>query len=181
MIARDMSKAANGQVDLAACRFQGEVFAASRELCDCGSAVFVRRFMGSSVAALIDNGGLAMGAYLPEDAIADLDAERGASSYGSVLFSADELYWMGYIYRYWCSLRGISSKRVFQIAPSRELRSLFAAYHTLDPVQCIERIEEAHGIAAPRVESEQEMIDHGVKALREIRQRSKWEYHYVHL
>lgn len=71
--------------------------------------------------------------------------EFGESSYGKIKYSEDELYWIGYIYRYWCYTREKSSKQVYRIVKPAELRQLYFPYHSLAPSQAIERILEAKG------------------------------------
>lgn len=56
------------------------------------------------------------------------------------------MYWMGYIYRYFAYTYNISALNTYKIIKPKELRSLFLAYHTLDPSKAIERIMEAKGI-----------------------------------
>lgn len=147
------------------CELQAQIFDASLQL-ECGSAVFVRRFLNSNLAARMDRGGYSAEIYSVEGALGEIEEEFGPSTYGSVKFSTEELHWMGYLYRYWCLATGMSSKLVFKIAGSRELRGLFAAYHTLDPAQAVERILEAKGIS-PDFDS----IERGVRVMREVRRR----------
>jgi hypothetical protein len=75
-----------------------------------------------------------------------LDEEYGKSNYGSKKYTANEMYWIGYIYRYFSYTNDMSSIRVYKLIKPRELRGLFLSYHTLDPAQAIERILEAKGI-----------------------------------
>lgn len=147
---------------LAICRFQGSLFERSLQLAECGSAVFVRRFMFSRAAARMDAGGFQYEAG-GEDVFAELDGQYGTTCYGSARFAAEELYWMGYVYRYWAYVFGESSARIYQIIGARELRGLYPAYHSLDPMQAIERIVEAKGVAHERT------LDEQVGLLRRIR------------
>ena len=164
---------------IAACRFQGEVFQESAEICECSSAIFVRRFMNSHVAALLDQQ-LLWGVNLaPEDVFSQLESEYGPSSYGRVRFDGEVLYWMGYLLRYWAITRNITSKALYKLVKPGELAGLFAAYHTLDPDQAIERISEAKGL--PGKETEEKLIERGVRELRRIRSESRYEYAVVKL
>ncbi len=83
---------------------------------------------------------------------------------------------MGYLYRYWAYTRNQSSPAIYRVIGARELSKLFAAYHTLDPGQAIERIMEAQGIEADR-----SVLSVGVEALRRIREKSHFEYCVVTL
>ena len=146
--------------DLELCRIQGRIFENSRQDTD-SSPVFIRRFMYSDTARRMDEGG-----YLFEsanDMILREDTAAGSSNPRKVCFSAEELYWIGYIYRYWAIMTGTPSKKIFRIAPSREMRSLYYPYHSLSPEKAIGRILEAKGI-----HSEDE-ISKGVRILRRIK------------
>jgi len=59
-----------------------------------------------------------------------------------IRFSADELYWMGYLYRYWCYVEYLSSRQVYHRMPPSRLRPLFLPYHTQDPAKAIAVIKE---------------------------------------
>ena len=72
--------------------------------------------------------------------------EYKASKYGSVKYSWEEMYWIGYLYRYFSYTYNKSSKQVYKIVKPKELRKLYPAYHTLGVDQAIERILEAKGI-----------------------------------
>ncbi|MEI3217103.1 MAG: hypothetical protein V8S23_05960 [Lachnospiraceae bacterium] len=80
------------------------------------------------------------------DVVERVQEQYGESQYGSVKYTANELYWIGYIYRYYSYTYELSSIHVYKIIKPKELRELFLAYHTLDPSQAIERILEAKNI-----------------------------------
>ena len=65
---------------------------------------------------------------------------------GTVKYTHNEMYWIGYIYRYFAITYEFTSARVYKIIKPKELRELFLPYHTLDPSQAIERILEAKGL-----------------------------------
>ena len=75
-----------------------------------------------------------------------VDEEYGVSHYGTVKYTHNEMYWIGYIYRYFAITYEFTSARVYKIVKPKELRELFLPYHTLDPSQAIERILEAKGL-----------------------------------
>lgn len=162
--------------DIAACRFQADVFEKSASVCTCSSAVFVRRFMKSNLAKDMDTDPLSFGVSTPEAALRLIEEEYGTSSYGSVRYSEEVLRWMGYLFRYWASAYGESSRNIYRIVGARELCGLFEAYHCLDPDQAIERILESKGLN-PQLS----IIDKGVKELRRIRNEGKYEYYIIEL
>ena len=58
----------------------------------------------------------------------------------TVKYNLNELYWIGYLYRYFSYTYNMSSIQVYKIVKPKELRGLYLPYHTLDPSQAIERI-----------------------------------------
>ena len=147
------------------CELQGKIFEKSVEEYGTSSAVFVRRYMNSDYAARMDRIGFIDRPTNEREAFASLDTQYGSSQYGSKLFSPDELFWMGYIYRCWVYAYEISSKAVYKMSNVREMHSVYYAYHTLDPIQAIQRLMEAKGLSF----QEEDQIAEGVKILRKIR------------
>lgn len=153
----------------ALCRLQGEIFEVSPEVSPSGSAVFVRRFMNSAVAARLDR---CTGNTETETAAAlaeEVEREYGGRPYGKEHFAAEELYWMGYLYRYWALASGMSSRRLGRIIGAHELRGLYFPYHTMDAEQAVERISEAKGIEA----EERDELERGVTLLRRVRAQTE--------
>lgn len=150
------------------CRMQGEVFAQSAVHMACSSAVFLRRFLCSAVARRMDQGGFPFEACDISAILGEVEEEFGPTDYGSEKYGTEELYWMGYLYRYWCYTQEQSSKQAYKIIKPKELRSLYYPYHSLDPAQAVERILEAKGVAV------RDYTKEGVQILRRIiNQREK--------
>lgn len=147
------------------CRYQAELFKESLVKTQCSSPVFLRRFMYSKTAERMDKEGFLFEAISTSDAIEEIEHEYGESAYGKIKYTGEELYWMGYLYRFWAYTFEINSKAVYRIIKPDELRKLYFPYHSLDPMQAIERIRESKGIL------EQDDIKKGVEILRKIRNR----------
>lgn len=128
------------------CELQAKTFEKSRELTQSSSEIFIRRFMNSKICKSIDDGGILQTNMNDYDVVERVQEQYGESQYGSVKYTANELYWIGYIYRYYSYTYELSSIQVYKIIKPKELRELFLAYHTLDPSQAIERILEAKNI-----------------------------------
>ena len=103
------------EIGLKLCRLQGETFSLSSTKLTCSSAIFMRRFMYSSVAARLDIGGIASEIFDINIIFDELEYEFGPTNYGKEIYNTEELYWIGYIYRYWCYTRGKTSKQVYKI------------------------------------------------------------------
>lgn len=156
------------ETDLRLCAFQAELFEESLQACACGSAVFIRRFMNSRVAARLDQGAFAIEPIDSESVFREIDGEYGPSTYGTEKFAPEELHWIGYLYRYWCCSTESASKRVFKLAGAREMRNLYFPYHSLDPAQAVDRILEAKGVAV-----NEDLVEKGVVILRRIKKEEE--------
>lgn len=99
---------------LLVCKYQASIFERSLIKTECGSAVFIRRFMNSDVTAHLDTSTFANEATAPDEAFDLIDKQYGPSTYGSERYSADELYWMGYLYRYWAYVYGTRSSNIYK-------------------------------------------------------------------
>ena len=128
------------------CEMQARAFELSAVVQDTSSEVFIRRFMNSDVAKQLDNMSVLQGNTQATDILKYIDEEYGKSEYGSVKYSPNELFWIGYIYRYYAYTYDKTSRQVYKIVKPKELRGLFLPYHTMDPAQAIDRILEAKGL-----------------------------------
>ncbi len=147
------------------CKFQATLFQKSIEEAECSSKIFIRRFMLSDLAKRMDKEGFLFDAIDITDALHEIEIEFGPSDYGKVKFGGEELYWSGYIYRYWAYIAQKSSKQIYKIVKPEELRKMYFPYHSLDPEQVIERIIETKGITSD------DDIERGVEILRKVRAR----------
>lgn len=143
-------------------RMQAELFVLSASKLECSSLIFLRRFMLSKVAARMDQDGFLYESCTADGILQEIDEEFGVTNYGKEKYSTEELYWMGYLYRYWCYTYGKSSKQVYKLMKPKELRGLYYPYHSLDPAQAIERILESKNLR------EEDLTQKGVEILRRI-------------
>ena len=129
------------------CDIQAKAFELSLTSTDCSSEIFIRRFMYSEVAGQMDNLSFLDTNLQAKDIIYDIDSQFGRTNYGSVKYTANEMHWIGYIYRYFSYTYKKSSIQVFKIVKPKELRNLYLPYHTMDPSKAIDMILEAKGLA----------------------------------
>lgn len=141
------------------CEMQAKAFELSREAQNTSSEIFIRRFMNSEVAKWLDNMTILQSNMQAADFFALIDEEYGRSEYGSVKYSQNELYWIGYIYRYYAYTYDKTSRQVYKTVKPKELRGLFLPYHTMDPAQAIDRILEAKGLANDNVDEEKRQFE----------------------
>ena len=148
------------------CELQAKAFELSVDTVAASSAIFVRRFMNSKTAKWLDSGTILASNMQPADLLALVEEQYGPSGYGSEKYTYNEMYWMGYVYRYYAYTYQCSSVSVYKTIKPKELRGLFLPYHTLDPAQAIERILEAKGIS----ENRELDIMHQYEVFRRIRE-----------
>lgn len=147
------------------CELQGKIFERSAKEYTTSSAVFVRRYMNSDYAARMDREGFADRPTDVQDAFDSLDEQYGASQYGSLVYAQDELFWIGYIYRCWAYAYELSSKAVYKMCNVKDIHTVYYAYHTMDPLNAVQRLMEAKDID-PDTDC---TIEAGVRLLRKIR------------
>ena len=80
--------------------------------------------MNSLVAKRMDKGSFLFESSTSESIFAEIEEEFGEIEYGKAKFSDIEIYWIGYIYRYWCYTLEKTSKQVYRIIKPMELRDL---------------------------------------------------------
>ncbi len=141
------------------CDIQAKAFELSVTAQDTSSEVFIRRFMNSEVAKQLDNKAVLQQNTQAADLLSLIDEEYGKSDYGSVKYTPNELYWIGYLYRYFAYTYEKSSLQVYKIVKPKELRGLFLPYHTMDPAQAIDRILEAKGLAFDSISEEKRQYE----------------------
>ena len=125
--------------------------------------------MQSIIAKSLDSGDILQTNIQPKDIFERIVEQYGESKYGSVKYSPNEMYWIGYMYRYFSYTYEKSSSQVYKIIKPKELRELFLPYHTLDPSQAIERILEAKGLLL----DEEAELQRQYEIFRKIRMGSK--------
>ena len=96
----------------------------------------------------MDNGGILSSNMQPSDLLELVEEQYGPSEYGSKKYTHNEMFWIGYVYRYYSYTNEKTSASIYREIKPKELRDLYLPYHTLDPSQAIERILEAKGTKA---------------------------------
>ncbi len=128
------------------CTLQAKTFEIAVDSTSVSSEIFIRRFMNSKIVKTMDNESILQTNIHEKDILAMIEEQYGKSQYGSVKYTHNEMFWIGYLYRYFAYTYELSSIQVYKIVKPKELRELFFAYHTMDTAQAIERILESKGI-----------------------------------
>lgn len=156
------------------CSIQGGIFERSIIRERCSSNIFIRRYMNSDFALRIDNEGFLYEMNERDQGFDEINEEYGISTYGKLQYSKEEMYWIGYIYRYMCYIYEIKSASAYKIVKGAELKQLYNAYHTLDPLNAIERILESKKITLSI--DENIIFCKGVRILRKIKKGDLVDY-----
>lgn len=125
------------------CELQARAFELSVSQASVSSEILIRRFMNSQAVKLLDSGAILETNLQAGDLLKMIEEQYGKSNYGRVKYSTEEMYWIGYIYRYFAYVKHMSSIQVYKAVKPKELRGLYLPYHTLDPAQAVDRIMEA--------------------------------------
>lgn len=128
---------------LTMCRVQGKIFEKSIDQVNVSSPVFVRNYLNGIDAYSMDKECFLNTCRYDDQILEDLNKKK---PYGKTKYTIDEMYWMGYLYRYFAYTYNISSKQIYKILPAEKLRKVYYAYHTMDVSLAIERILEAGNI-----------------------------------
>lgn len=131
-------------LQLKLCDIQGRLFklAAMQAF---SSECFVQLFMKSQVAKCLDSKynqlQWAGEEYLME-AFLEEAGDRLLKS--DERYSQEQMFWMGYLYRYWHFYTGESSKRIIIQAPVSSVRQSYMMFHTMDVSMAIDNLREMH-------------------------------------
>ena len=140
------------------CEIQALVFESSSVMAKTSSEVFFRRFMNSKIAKEIDTGAFLEDTKTLKDVFYEIEQQYGESSYGSVIYHKDVMYWAGYLYRHLCYCYEISSKRAYKLLPLKYVASSYEAYHALDISNAIERLLEEKNISLKQEDINQKAL-----------------------
>lgn len=132
------------ELQLKLCDIQGRLFELSAEK-KYNSAAFIKAFMMSDTAKELDSKYNRMQWAGEEYLLEEVASVAGESlTRNGEIFSADVLYWIGYIYRYWHYYTGEDSAKIYKQAPAQTMERNYMIFHTMDPVLAIEDLKEIH-------------------------------------
>ena len=133
------------ELQLKLCDIQGRLFELSAEK-GYGSAAFIKAFMTSKIAKDLDSKYNRM-QWAGEEYLLDeiVSANADIVSLDGEVFSADVIYWIGYLYRYWHFYTGEDSAKIYKQAPVETMKRNYMMFHTMDPTLAIEDLKEIYG------------------------------------
>lgn len=128
----------------ALCNMQGKLFEMSLDQ-GMDSSEFIRLFMQSDSAKGLDMPfhylQWAGAKYIMEDLEDTVHPPQAGIQY-----SRDQMYWIGYLYRFWHFYTGQTSREIYEIADEALLARCYPGYHTLDPAMAVDRLLESRGL-----------------------------------
>ena len=125
------------------CELQAEVFESSLCRFPCGSAKFVERFMRSGVAKFLDDTRNEYNYLFVEEIFSRLEKDYPSlSSEKGKKIPSQVMRWIGYIYRCYCIRKKRPSLWLYKRIKVEKMLSLYDSFHTFDPDDCVDRIEE---------------------------------------
>jgi len=122
------------------CDIQGRLFELSLAF-RLDSADFICKFMNSETCAFIDMP-YDRHQWAGEEYVLETLLDESAVKPAGTLFGKEELYWTGYVYRYWHLLTGESSRNIYMIADAQRMNDCYPGFHTFDVVMAIEDLIE---------------------------------------
>ena len=133
------------ELQLKLCDIQGRLFELSAEK-GYGSAGFIKAFMTSEISKDLDSKYNRM-QWAGEEYLLDeiISANSDIASSAGEVFSADVIYWIGYLYRYWHFYTGEDSAKIYKQAPVETMKRNYMMFHTMDPTLAIEDLKEIYG------------------------------------
>lgn len=133
------------------CRIHGQLFCIPLEKSK-NPKQFVETYMHSDIAVHMDNDCDSMhimGQYYLFECISD---DYGLEDFNSEYDLSEELFWMGYLYRFWHFYTGESSVEIYKQANYDDMLDYYLGYHTLSPQMAVDRIKEANEMNASNKE-----------------------------
>ena len=122
------------------CDIQGRLFERSLEK-GFDSADFIDKFMNSETCALFDlpydRLQWAGEEYIMENLLEEADVPPAGMKFGN-----EELFWAGYVYRYWHFYTGENSREIYAQANAKRMKDCYFGFHGLDVAMAIENLKE---------------------------------------
>lgn len=124
------------------CDIQGRLFERSLKK-GLDSLDFVEKFMNSETCEFIDMPYDRL-QWAGEEYILENLLDESAIRPAGELYDIEEMFWTGYVYRYWHLLTGESSRAIYAQAGAQRMKECYLGFHVLDVVMAIEDLKEIH-------------------------------------
>ena len=122
------------------CDIQGRLFERSLKM-RLNSADFMEKYMNSMTCEYLDMPydrlQWAGEEYIMENLLEEISVQSGGE-----IFDKEELFWTGYIYRYWHYIKEEDSRKIYAQAEARLMRDCYLGFHALDAAMAIDNLIE---------------------------------------
>jgi len=122
------------------CDIQGRLFERSLEK-GLDSADFIAKFMNSKTCEFLDMPYDRL-QWAGEEYILENLLDETAVKAAGTIFGKEELFWAGYVYRYWHLLTSESSREIYEQADAKKMNDCYLGFHALDVAMAIEDLKE---------------------------------------
>ena len=123
------------------CDIQGRLFElALKNEYDCPA--FITFFMNSRAAGALDDTYDRLQWAGEEYILEELEEESGGLKKAGMIYSAEVMYWTGYVYRYWHYYTNESSREIYETADAHTMNVCWPGFHTLDVEMSIDDLKE---------------------------------------
>ena len=123
------------------CDIQGRLFElALKNQYDCPE--FIKSFMNSRAAASLDDVYDRLQWAGEEYILEELEEKVNGLKKAGISYSAEVMYWTGYIYRYWHYYSNESSREIYKAADAKTMNECWLGFHTLDVEMAIDDLKE---------------------------------------
>lgn len=125
------------------CDIQGRLFELARKnSLDC--PFFIEFFMNSKAAAALDDVYDRLQWAGEEYILEALEDEAGGLKKAGTIYSAEVMYWAGYIYRYWHYYTKECSSEIYKAADAKMMNECWAGFHTFDVEMAIDDLRDIY-------------------------------------
>lgn len=125
------------------CDIQGRLFELARAK-KAGFPEFAEAFMKSETAEYLDYPYDRLQWAGEEYIFENLSDETEIKSGDNTEYSQEEVYWMGYVYRYWHFYTGETSRQIYEQADAETMRDCYLGFRTLDVPMAIDDLKELY-------------------------------------
>jgi len=122
------------------CDIQGRLFEHSLEK-NLDSVDFISKFMNSKTCEFLDMSYDRL-QWSGEEYVLENLLEETTVELSGVAFGKEELFWAGYVYRYWHLLTGETSRDIYAQADAIQMKNCYLGFHALDVTMAIDNLKE---------------------------------------
>lgn len=125
--------------------FQGLLFQESTTNFNCSSHIFLRRFLHSDLLKTLDKNESCFFSLDVNEGLDLIQRQFGKSSYGTIKYSKEMMFWLGYFLRYISYTRDVETNELLRLFDYKLVIRLYYVYHTQDMEWCVSSLLDIYG------------------------------------